>query len=99
MNEHIDPEIVQHPSTPEEMHNPQGLVEACMAEFFPEVLQITAEYGFDVNTKEFLSDFRLVVEFMRATLYKQKGLYHDLQLVLGDNYNLNSDEIKDKDDI
>ena len=30
--------IVQHPSTPEEMKNPQHLIEQCMAEFFPHVI-------------------------------------------------------------
>ena len=88
----IEVEIVQHPSTPEEMHDPRGLVEKCMGEFFPEVLQTIAEYGFEVDTEEFHSDFRLIVEFMRASLYKQKGLHHDLQLALGENNTLNTDE-------
>ena len=49
----IEPMIVQHPSTPEEMKNPQELIEKCMAEFFPHVISTMAEFGFEVETKEF----------------------------------------------
>ena len=84
--------IVQHPSTPEEMKNPQDLIEKCMGEFFPHMINIIAEYGFDVESKEFHDDFRLVVEFTRAMLLKQVGIHHDLQLVLGRNNILNNDE-------
>ena len=84
--------IVQHPSTPEEMKNPQELIEKCMAEFFPHVISTMAEFGFEVETKEFHDDFRLIVEFTRATLMKQHGLYHDLQMALGENNILYKDE-------
>ena len=83
--------IVQHPSTPEEMKNPQHLIEQCMADFFPHVIASMADFGFDVETKEFHDDFRLIVEFTRATLMKQVGLEHDLQIALGKNNILNID--------
>ena len=84
--------IVQHPSTPEEMKNPQHLVEQCMADFFPHVIASMADFGFDVESKEFHEDFRLIVEFTRASLFKQVGLHHDLQLALGENNILNNDD-------
>ena len=84
--------IVQHPSTPEGMKNPQHLIEQCMAEFFPHVIASMADFGFDVETKEFHDDFRLIVEFTRAILMKQHGLHHDLQIALGANNILNNDD-------
>ena len=88
----IEPEIVQHPSTPEEIKNPEYLVEQCLAEFFPGMLQTIAEYGFEVDNKEFHSDFRLVIEITRAILLKQENIRHELQALLGNNNILNTVE-------
>ena len=84
--------IIQHPSTPEEMGKPQSMAEQCMADFFPQVIATIADWGFDVEEQEFHDDFRLIVEFTRALLFKQVGLHHDLQIALGENNILNRDE-------
>ena len=50
--------IIQHPSTPEDMRNPQEVVEQCMAEFFPYLLEIVMDYGFDAYDKDFQNELR-----------------------------------------
>ena len=87
--------IVQHPSTPEHIKKPGLLAEECMAEIFPHVIATMAEFGFDVESNKFHSDMRLVVEFVKAILFEQLGLHHDLQLALGKNNVLNN---RKKDD-
>ena len=92
MKNKIEPEIVQHPSTPDEIKNPEFLVDQCLAEFFRDVLHTIAEYGFEVDKREFHSDFRLIIEITTALLLKQEGIHHELQVVLGENNILNTVE-------
>ena len=80
--------IIQHPSTPEDMKNPRELVDQCMAEFFPYVIEIMMEYGVEVEDTNFQNDFRLLVELSRALLLKQKGVYHELQAVFEETLNI-----------
>lgn len=71
--------IIQHPSTPEHEIDPRFPAEAALKEALPEVLEILMEYGFDCRGDTFQKDFRIIVEILRAILYAQLGLYHDVQ--------------------
>ena len=84
--------IIQHPSTPENMKKPQEMVDQCMAEFFPYVIEIMVDYGFKVDDVDFQRDFRVLVEFTRAIMLKQKGLPHELQIVFENSGILNIEE-------
>lgn len=88
----MNKKIVQHPSTPDVVLNPRLLIEQCLAKVFPEVIKTMAEFGFNIEDGEFHTDLRLVIEFTRALLLKQRGVHHDLQLALGTNNVLNTDE-------
>mgnify|MGYP001365987131 CR=1 FL=1 len=83
--------IIQHPSTPEDMKNPRELVDQCMAEFFPYVIEIMMDYGVDVEDLTFQKDFRLLVEFSRALLLKHRGVHHELQAVFEETLNINDE--------
>ena len=77
--------IVQHPSTPEHLVRPESLAESVLSEAMPELLQIIIEHGFNCDTEIFKRDFRVVVEILRAVLYGQLGVEHELQAGLGKN--------------
>ena len=87
--------IIQHPSTPEDMRNPQEVVDQCMAEFFPYLLEIVMDYGFDAYDKDFQNELRVLVEFARAILLKQKGVEHEVQVVFKENGILNNEDIEE----
>ena len=87
--------IIQHPSTPEDMRNPQEVVEQCMAEFFPYLLEIVMDYGFDAYDKDFQNELRVLVEFARAILLKQKGVEHELQVVFEEKGILNIEDTEE----
>tara|TARA_Y100001963_G_scaffold83851_1_gene116208 strand:+ start:105 stop:371 length:267 start_codon:yes stop_codon:yes gene_type:complete len=87
--------IIQHPSTPEDMRNPQEVVEQCMAEFFPYLLEIVMDYGFDAYDKRFQDELRVLIEFARAILLKQKGVSHELQVVFEENGILNTEDTEE----
>lgn len=74
--------IIQHPSTPEHEIDPRFPAEAALKEALPEVLEILMEYGFDCRGDTFQKDFRIIVEILRAILYAQLGLHHDVQVGL-----------------
>jgi len=77
--------IVQHPSTPEELKKPEVFAENLLEEMCPLMLEMIAEWEFDIHNEDFHRDFRIVVEVMRAILYGQLGIQHDLQVGLGTN--------------
>ena len=77
--------IVQHPSTPEELRQPEVIAERLLAELCPLMLELIDEWEFDIHSEDFSRDFRIVVEVLRAVLYGQLGVKHDLQVGLGTN--------------
>lgn len=81
--------IVQHPSTPEHIKDPTYLAENCLTESMPILIDILDSHGFDVRTENFQQDFRLIVEMLRAMMFGQLGVHHDLHIGLGDNNPLN----------
>ena len=77
--------IVQHPSTPEDLRQPEVLAERLLSEMCPLMIELIADWEFDIHSEEFSLDFRIVVEILRAILYGQLGVKHDLQIGLGSN--------------
>jgi hypothetical protein len=77
--------IVQHPSTPEDSRHPEVLAERLLAEMCPLMIELIDDWEFDIHSEEFGRDFRIVVEILRAILYGQVGVSHDLQVGLGSN--------------
>ena len=70
--------IVQHPSTPKVLQNPQETIESCLQDIFVPAIEIISEYGFDIHDKDFQSYLPIVVDCMRATLLAQRGIHHPL---------------------
>jgi len=81
----VTPKIVQHPSTPEEVKSPQLPAEDALSEALPMLIDILIDSGFDCHCEVFQRDFRIVVELLRAILYGQLGIKHELQRGLGSN--------------
>ena len=77
--------IVQHPSTPEDLREPEIIADRLLAEMCPLMIEMIAEWEFDIHDEDFARDFRIVVEILRAILYGQLGVQHDLQIGLGSN--------------
>ena len=71
--------IIQHPSTPDHEIDPRFPAEAALKESLPQLLEILMEFGFDCQCDDFKKDFRIVVEILRALLYAQLGIHHDVQ--------------------
>ena len=46
------------------------------------VIQCLMEYGINCETETFISDFNLVVDVLRAALYRQIDIEHPLHAVL-----------------
>lgn len=81
--------VIQHPSTPDLMADPAPIAEECLSEMIPLMIDSLDAHGFDVSDKDFQKDFRIVVEFLRAILFGQLGISHDLQVGLGEQNPLN----------
>ena len=77
--------IVQHPSTPEDLRKPEIVAERLLAEMCPLMIELIANWEFDIHNEDFTRDFRIVVELLRAILYQQLGVGHELQVGLGSN--------------
>ena len=77
--------IVQHPSTPKDLREPEIVAERLLAEMCPLMIELIADWEFDIHDEDFARDFRIVVEILRAILYGQLGVQHDLQIGLGSN--------------
>jgi len=77
--------IVQHPSTPDDLRQPEVVAERLLAEMCPLMIELIADWEFDIHNEDFARDFRIVVELLRAILYGQLGVQHDLQIGLGSN--------------
>ena len=75
----IDKGVIQHPSTPDHEIDPRFPAEAVLKEALPKLLETLMEFGFDCRCDEFQADFRIMVEILRAVLYAQLGLHHDVQ--------------------
>jgi hypothetical protein len=71
--------IIQHPSTPEHEIDPRFPAELALKKSLPDLLAILTDFGFDCRSDEFQKDFHIVVEILRALLYAQLGIYHDVQ--------------------
>ena len=71
--------IVQHPSTPDHEIDPRYSAEEALKEALPPLLETLMDFGFDCQPKDFQTDFRMVVEILRALLYAQMGIHHDVQ--------------------
>ena len=82
--------IVQHPSTPEELKQPTLRAELVLQEIVPTTLDIMQEFGFETTSEDFIKDYKIVIEIIRAILYGQLGVRHELHIGLGDNNPLNS---------
>ena len=77
--------IVQHPSTPEDLREPEIVAEKLLNEMCPLMIELIADWEFDIHNEDFAQDFRIVVELLRAILYGQLGVGHELQVGLGSN--------------
>lgn len=77
--------IVQHPSTPTDLRKPEVVAERLLAEMCPLMIELIADWEFDIHSEDFARDFRIVVEILRAILYGQLGVSHELQIGLGSN--------------
>ena len=82
--------IVQHPSTPDDIRQPNLRAEMLLQEIVPLTLEIMQEFGFETTSKGFVQDYKIVIEIIRAILYGQLGIKHDLHIGLGNNNPLNS---------
>ena len=81
--------VLQHPSTPKLMADPTPIAEECLNEMLPLMIDVLDAHGFDVSDSDFQKDFRIVVEFVRAILFGQLGVTHELQVGLGQQNPLN----------
>jgi len=77
--------IVQHPSTPKELRQPEEIAEKLLNEMCPLMIELIADWEFDIHNEDFARDFRIVVELLRSILYGQLGVSHELQVGLGSN--------------
>tara|TARA_Y100000310_G_scaffold265380_1_gene276411 strand:+ start:4768 stop:5127 length:360 start_codon:yes stop_codon:yes gene_type:complete len=77
--------IVQHPSTPDDLRQPEVVAERLLAEMCPLMIELIADWEFDIHDEDFARDFRIVVELLRAILYGQLGVGHELHVGLGSN--------------
>ena len=77
--------IVQHPSTPEDLKHPETPADELLAEMCPLMIDMIHDWGFNIQEETFQQDFRIVVEILRAVLYGQLGVEHELQVGLGLN--------------
>ena len=87
--------IVQHPSTPEDLREPEIVAEKLLNEMCPLMIELIADWEFDIHDEDFARDFRIVVELLRAILYGQLGVNHELQVGLGSNNTLKQVEESD----
>ena len=87
--------IVQHPSTPEDLREPEIVAEKLLNEMCPLMIELIADWEFDIHDEDFARDFRIVVELLRAILYGQLGVNHELQVGLGSNNPLKQVEESD----
>ena len=87
--------IVQHPSTPEDLREPEIVAEKLLNEMCPLMIELIADWEFDIHDEDFARDFRIVVELLRAILYGQLGVNHELQVGLGSNNPLK--QVEDSD--
>jgi len=87
----VKPIIIQHPSTPDSVKRPHLPAEDALQEALPLLIEVLLECGFDCESEEFQRDFRIVVELLRAILYGQLGLSHELHKGLGENNPLPDD--------
>ena len=83
-------DIVQHPSTPDDVKTPNMMAELALSELVPLTMELMNEYGFETSSEDFVKDYKIVVEIIRAILYGQLGLRHDLHIGLGNNNPLNN---------
>ena len=90
MSESPPSDIVQHPSTPEDVKTPNMMAELALSELVPLTMELMNEYGFETSSEDFVKDYKIVVEIIRAILYGQLGLRHDLHIGLGNNNPLNN---------
>ena len=70
--------VVQHPSTPEEIQNPEELIEICLQDIFVPAIQVVEGYDFDIHDEKFQNYLPIVVNCMRAILQDQRGIHHPL---------------------
>ena len=82
--------IVQHPSTPDDIRQPNLRAALLLQEIVPLTLEIMQEFGFETTSDGFVKDYKIVIEITRAILYGQLGIRHDLHIGLGNNNPLNS---------
>ena len=87
--------IVQHPSTPEDLREPEIVAEKLLNEMCPLMIELIADWEFYIHDEDFARDFRIVVELLRAILYGQLGVKHELQVGLGSNNPLKEVEESD----
>ena len=70
--------IVQHPSTPDEIQNPEELIEMCLQDIFVPAIQVAEGYDFNIHDENFQNYLPIVVNCMRAILQQQRGIHHPL---------------------
>lgn len=86
MNE-FDDDIVIHPSTRDWYEtfldygetDPEIFVEGVLHELFIPFIQALMQYGWDVQSPQFIKDFTSLLEVAKAILYRQYGIHHPVQ--------------------
>ena len=87
MNKPDDDDIIMHPSTLEWYEtfldygetDPVIFVEGVLHELFIPFIQALVQYGWDVQSPQFIKDFTSLLEVAKAILYRQYDMHHPVQ--------------------
>ena len=79
-------EVLQHPSTPEELtvdlleiNDPEKYVNDTLELALPYAIQVFIDRGFDCEDEFFQKDFTTIVDIFRAVLFRDFDIFHPLQ--------------------
>ena len=79
-------EVIQHPSTPEELtvdlteiNDPDKYINETLEQALPYAIQVFINRGFDCEDEFFQKDFVTIVDIFRAVLYRDFNIFHPLQ--------------------
>ena len=79
-------EVIQHPSTPEELtvdlleiNDPMKYIDETLQQALPYAVQVFIDRGFDCADEFFQKDFSTIVDIFRAVLFRDFNIFHPLQ--------------------
>ena len=79
-------EVIQHPSTPEELtvdlleiNDPMKYIDETLQQALPYAVQVFIDRGFDFTDEFFQKDFSTIVDIFRAVLFRDFNIFHPLQ--------------------